>query len=55
MAHTRAVEFASKGVTVRGDLVLPSGQGPFPLLVYASAAGTLRQAVVAALQTEQEG
>lgn len=27
------VEFLSKGTTVRGDLVLPDGEGPFPLLV----------------------
>ena len=33
MPTKRAVEFFSKGTTVRGDLVLPSGQGPFPLLV----------------------
>ncbi len=29
----RAVEFLSKGVKIRGDLVLPAGNGPFPLVV----------------------
>lgn len=29
----RTVEFLSKGTKVRGDLILPSGSGPFPLLV----------------------
>jgi fermentation-respiration switch protein FrsA (DUF1100 family) len=33
MATKRPVEFLSKGTAVRGDLVLPAGQGPFPLLV----------------------
>jgi pimeloyl-ACP methyl ester carboxylesterase len=33
MATKRPVEFSSKGTTVRGDLVLPAGEGPFPLLV----------------------
>lgn len=33
MRIQREVEFLSKGVKVRGDLVLPDGQGPFPLLV----------------------
>jgi cephalosporin-C deacetylase-like acetyl esterase len=30
--HTK-VEFLSKGAKVRGDLVLPDGDGPFPLLI----------------------
>lgn len=33
MSRKRAVEFASKGVTLRGDLVLPDSEGPFPLVV----------------------
>lgn len=33
MATQRQVEFLSNGVKVRGDLVLPDGEGPFPLLV----------------------
>lgn len=33
MSTQRAVEFRSKGVTVRGDLILPAGKEPFPLLV----------------------
>ncbi len=33
MAVERQVEFLSKGVKMRGDLVLPEGAGPFPLLV----------------------
>ncbi|HEY0438974.1 MAG TPA: alpha/beta hydrolase [Xanthobacteraceae bacterium] len=33
MSVKRSVEFLSKGVTVRGDLVLPAGSGPFPLMV----------------------
>ena len=33
MPTKRPVEFLSKGVKVRGDLVLPAGSGPFPLLV----------------------
>ncbi|MGH8436102.1 MAG: alpha/beta hydrolase [Pseudomonas sp.] len=33
MATQRQVEFLSKGVKVQGDLVLPDGAGPFPLLV----------------------
>lgn len=33
MTEKRAVEFSSKGTTVRGDLILPDGTGPFPLLV----------------------
>lgn len=33
MTVQRQVEFLSKGIKVRGDLVLPQGSGPFPLLV----------------------
>lgn len=33
MATQRQVEFLSKGLKVRGDLVLPKGNGPFPILV----------------------
>lgn len=33
MLEKRAVEFQSKGVKVRGDLVTPAGKGPFPLVV----------------------
>lgn len=33
MPNKRQVEFLSKGVKVRADLVLPDGDGPFPLLV----------------------
>jgi fermentation-respiration switch protein FrsA (DUF1100 family) len=33
MPTKRAVELLSKGVKLRGDLVLPTGRGPFPLLV----------------------
>lgn len=33
MAIKQEVEFLSKGVKIRGDLVLPEGAGPFPLLV----------------------
>jgi uncharacterized protein len=31
----RPVEFQSEGVTVRGDLYLPEGEGPFPTIVMA--------------------
>lgn len=31
----REVEFLSKGETVRGDLYLPEGEGPFPVIVMA--------------------
>jgi uncharacterized protein len=31
----REVEFLSKGETVRGDLYLPDGEGPFPVIVMA--------------------
>ncbi|WP_431798360.1 hypothetical protein SGO26_29495 (plasmid) [Cupriavidus metallidurans] len=33
MSTQREVEFLSQGIKVRGDLVLPEGEGPFPLLV----------------------
>ncbi|MBI2768955.1 MAG: alpha/beta fold hydrolase [Burkholderiales bacterium] len=33
MPTQREVEFLSKGLKVRGDLALPDGEGPFPLLV----------------------
>jgi hypothetical protein len=33
MPTRRPIEFLSKGAKIRGDLVLPSGAGPFPLLV----------------------
>lgn len=33
MVQKRTVQFKSKGITVRGDLVTPSGKGPFPLVV----------------------
>ncbi|WP_116389783.1 alpha/beta hydrolase [Cupriavidus taiwanensis] len=33
MFKQREVEFPSKGEKIRGDLVLPDGDGPFPLLV----------------------
>jgi len=33
MAGQRQVEFLSRGTKVRGDLVLPEGAGPFPLLI----------------------
>ncbi len=32
---TQEVEFQSGGVTVRGDLYLPEGDGPFPVVVMA--------------------
>ena len=32
---SQAVEFQSGGVTVRGDLYLPEGEGPFPVVVMA--------------------
>jgi uncharacterized protein len=34
MAH-REVEFSSGGETIRGDLMLPDGDGPFPVVVMA--------------------
>lgn len=33
--QTRNVEFASDGITLRGDLYLPEGDGPFPTIVMA--------------------
>lgn len=33
MSTQREVEFLSQGIKLRGDLVLPDGPGPFPLLV----------------------
>ena len=31
----REIEFLSGGETVRGDLLLPDGEGPFPVVVMA--------------------
>ncbi|HEX2213359.1 MAG TPA: alpha/beta hydrolase [Mycobacterium sp.] len=33
--QSKAVEFVSEGTTVRGDLYLPEGEGPFPTIVMA--------------------
>lgn len=33
--RSEEVEFSSEGVTVRGDLLLPEGKGPFPVVVMA--------------------
>ena len=39
----RAVEFLSDGLTIRGVLQLPEGQGPFPLVVLAHGLGGLKE------------
>jgi uncharacterized protein len=35
MTTSQPVEFLSEGVTVRGNLYLPEGEGPFPTVVMA--------------------
>ncbi|KAL6245299.1 hypothetical protein RBB50_008074 [Rhinocladiella similis] len=42
-AKQRAVEFLSDGITIRGVLRLPSGEGPFPIVVLGHGLGALKE------------